>query len=241
MEKSFGDEYWPAADTFSYIVDAGADIAPFAQNSLIEQLPVVQHSDPKSVRGDRSPWNLTNNFTSQDGWWLVYMFDPQDKTKNSWTLTWPTEQTLARLAIKPNITYRKPSRIKVTFDGVGDPLRVQLKPECTRQSFDLGGQKAKSLTMEVVECQNADDLKNTSLTGIENIWVEAVRPAAFTKAVHPLLNIGGLVSYPIGKGQLVLLQLSVPAQESNPVNAGKKADIVRAVLDGLGADFGRVP
>jgi len=33
----------------------------------------------------------------------------------------------------------------------------------------------------------------------------------------------------------------VPAQESNPVNAGKKADIVRAVLDGLGADFGRVP
>lgn len=228
---------WPADDIFTYVVDAGADIAPFAKNSLIEQLPEAQRHNPKSLRGDRSPWNLTNGYTSADAWYLAYMFDPQDKTQNNWTLTWPTAQTLARLVILPNVTNRKPSRIKVTFDGASDPLMVQLKPENTRQTFDLGGRKAKSLTMEVAECLAADDPKNPSLTGIDNLWIEAVRPPAFTQAVHPLLNVGGIVSYPMGKGQLILLQLNVPAQETNPANTAKKVAIVRALLDGLGVEM----
>ena len=206
----------PASDTFSFIVDAGADIAPFAKNSLIEHLTDQQRNDPNSRRGDRSPWNLTNGFTSDDGWQYAYMFDPQDKSKNNWTLTWPAVQTLARLSIQPNVSYRTPSRIKVTFDGTGEPLLLQLKPESTRQEFDLGGRTATSLTLEVVECASADDPKNPSVTGIDNIWVDAVRSPAFTGAVHPVLNVGGLVCYPMGKGQLILLQVNVPPQDISP-------------------------
>jgi len=92
--------------------------------------------------------------------------------------------------------------------------------------------------LELLESTDADNLKAPRLTGIDNLWVEAQRPPAFTKAVQPLLNVGGLVCYPMGKGQLILLQLNVQAQETNPANTAKKAAIVRALLDGLGVEMG---
>ncbi len=240
-DRNPGGAMWPAADTFTYVVDAGTDIAPFAHNSRVEQLPAAQRNDPASMHGDHSPWNLTNGFTSHDGWWYAYMFDPQDKTKNTVTFTWPTAQILARLSIQPNVTYRKPSRVKVTFDGAGDPLMVLLKPEAARQHFDLGGRKATSLTLEVVECVNADDSKHPSVTGIDNLWVDVIRPPVFTQTVHSVFNVGGLVYYPMGKGQLIMLQLNVPTQETNPSNTEKKATILHSLLDSLSVDMTAKP
>jgi beta-galactosidase len=55
--------------------------------------------------------------------------------------------------------------------------------------------------------------------------------------VTPLLNIGGLVKYSMGKGGLVLCQLNVKDAEPVPENAQKKRAIVTALLRNLHATF----
>ena len=65
---------------------------------------------------------------------------------------------------------------------------------------------------------------------------DAVRRRGTSK-VKPLLNIGGLVKYPMGKGGLVLNQLLAKPSEAVPVNAQKKQAIVATLLRNLHATF----
>jgi beta-galactosidase len=72
---------------------------------------------------------------------------------------------------------------------------------------------------------------------IENLWLRVKRPESYRKSVVPLLNIGGLVKYRQGKGDIVLNQVKVEASEANPINAEKKRTIVSTLLRNLGATF----
>ena len=73
--------------------------------------------------------------------------------------------------------------------------------------------------------------------GVDKIWITAGRDGEYRKKVVPLLNIGGLVRYKIGKGGIILNQLRIQATEPNPVNAEKKQAIVSTLLCNLGASF----
>ncbi|MCX7598924.1 MAG: hypothetical protein N2512_08675, partial [Armatimonadetes bacterium] len=112
------------------------------------------------------------------------------------------------------------------------------KPVGERQDFDLPPRQVnRTLTIEL-----ADFDKPGQTTGIDNIWIYVSRSPDWQKKVTPLLNIGGLVKYNMGKGGLVLCQLNVKDSEPVPENAQKKRAIVTALLRNLHAPFagGRV-
>ena len=60
------------------------------------------------------------------------------------------------------------------------------------------------------------------IVGVDNIWITVKHDDEYNAKVVPLLNIGGLVKYKMGKGGIILNQLRVQATEANPVNAEKK-------------------
>jgi beta-galactosidase len=72
---------------------------------------------------------------------------------------------------------------------------------------------------------------------VDNIWITVKRSADYHKRVVPLLNIGALVKYRMGKGGVVLNQLRVVPSESNPVNGPKRRAVASALLRNLGATF----
>jgi beta-galactosidase len=72
---------------------------------------------------------------------------------------------------------------------------------------------------------------------VENIWIRVKRSPSYYRDVKPLLNIGALVKYRLGKGGILLNQVRVLGREANPVNAQKKQTIVATLLRNLGAAF----
>jgi len=78
--------------------------------------------------------------------------------------------------------------------------------------------------------------------GVDNLWIRVTRPADFAQRVRPMLNLGAMVRYPIGRGGLILNNLRILDKESVPVNAQKKQVILSTILRNLGATFagGRV-
>ena len=76
------------------------------------------------------------------------------------------------------------------------------------------------------------------MVGCDNIWLFARRPADFRQRVQPLLNIGGLVEYPRGKGGILLCNLLFKDNEELPVNGIKKRSVLASLLRNLGAPFG---
>ena len=86
--------------------------------------------------------------------------------------------------------------------------------------------------MEIVPVEGKEPL-----VGIDNLWIRVTRPADFSQRVRPMLNIGAMVRYPMGRGGVVLNNLLVLEKESVPVNAQKKQAIVSTILRNLGATF----
>ena len=56
-------------------------------------------------------------------------------------------------------------------------------------------------------------------------------------SVKPLLNVGGLMEYPRGKGGILLCNLNFQEREEVPVNADKKRNILGSMLRNLNAPF----
>jgi beta-galactosidase len=72
---------------------------------------------------------------------------------------------------------------------------------------------------------------------VDNIWITSRKSDDYQQRVVPLLNIGALVKYRMGKGSVLLNQVRVLENEPNPVNGPKKQNIVATLLRNLGADF----
>ena len=69
------------------------------------------------------------------------------------------------------------------------------------------------------------------------MWVYVKRPEDFDARVKPLLNIGALVRYPMGKGGVILNQVNVKDREAVPDNVQKKRVMVTTLLRNLHAVF----
>jgi beta-galactosidase len=77
-----------------------------------------------------------------------------------------------------------------------------------------------------------------AVTGLDNFRLFAQRPPDFYDRVKPMLNIGGMMEYPRGKGGIVLCNLLFQQNESVPANYGKKRTILATLLRNLNAPFG---
>jgi len=225
-EKIFpwaGDMYL-VDDEFTYIVDLD-DIAPFGE------LPGATASDKAAARAAAADWprNMVNGFTSADAWKLIHYMGTGSPRR---TFTLPREETIDRLSIVLNTHYSIATQVRLYFDDDPAPLVLATQPNGERQDFDIEPRPARKLTVELAEFD-----KPGEVTGIDNLWLHVVRPPEWREKVKPLLNIGGLVKYPMGKGGLVLNQISAKDTEPVPDNLQKKRVIVATLLRNLHAVF----
>jgi beta-galactosidase len=221
-----GDKYM-VDDEFTYIVDFD-DVAPFCE------FPGARAGDLKGARAAVANWprNVVKGFTSHDAWKLIHYMPT---TAPRLTLTLPREEEITDLSIILNTHYAKATRVNLYYDGDKEPVALTTKPTDERQDFTLKPRKARKIAVELADFSDLN--LDKSVTGIENLQIRVRRSDAWRQRVKPLLNIGGLVKYPMGEGGLVLNQLRIPAQEGVPVNAEKKRAIVTALLRNLGAVF----
>ena len=218
-----GDKYL-VDDEFTYIVDLD-DIAPFAE------FPGAKAGDRAAARAAVASWprNLVNGFTSADAWKLIYYMSTANP-KVSFTLPRPEE--LDRISLVLNVNYAIATQVKLYFDDDPTPVTLTTQPNGERQDFDLEPRQAQRITIELAAFDKAGET-----TGIDNLWLHVRRPEEWTRRVVPLLNIGGLVKYPMGQGGLVLNQLNIKDSEAVPDNAQKKRTIATTLLRNLHAVF----
>ncbi len=218
-----GDKYL-VDDEFTYVVDLD-DIAPFCE------FPGTKAGDLAAAKAAGPGWarNVVHGFTSADGWKLIHYMDTKSPTV---TMKLPREETVDGLSIVLNVHYAVATKIHVLFDDDPDPVVLATKPNAERQDFSIGPRKCRRLTVRLAEFN-----KVGTTTGIDNLWVHVQRPADWPQRVRPLLNIGGLVKYPMGAGGVILNQLRAKPSEAVPVNAQKKQVIVATLLRNLHATF----
>ncbi len=118
------------------------------------------------------------------------------------TMKLPREETVDRLSIILNVHYAVATKVHVFFDNDPEPVVLVTKPNAERQEFAIGPRKCRQIVLKLAEFD-----KVHVTTGIDNLWVHVQRPADWSQRVRPLLNIGGLVKYPMGEGGIVLNQL----------------------------------
>ncbi len=218
-----GDKYL-VDDEFSYVVDL-TDIAPFCEflGEKAGDLVAAKAAGPGWAR------NVTHGFTSADGWKLIHYMDAKRPTM---TLNLSREETIDGLSIVLNVHYAVATKVHVLFDDDPDPVILVTKPNAERQDFSIGPRKCRRLTIRLAEFNKVD-----KTTGIDNLTVHVRRPADWPQRVRPLLNVGGLVKYPMGAGGVILNQLHAKASEAVPVNAQKKQAIAATLLRNLHATF----
>ena len=222
----WGGDKFMASDVFSYVVDLN-DIAPFCKIPG----PEYFHNPGATPGWDHWPRNMVNGFTSADSWKYCFTIAYGKGEPLVWTMELPKVEEIVELDIIPTPIFNRIERVKLSFDG-SEPISVELRNVQGRQDLALPPHKARRLTMEIVPVEGKEPL-----VGIDNLWIRVTRPADFSQRVRPMLNIGAMVRYPMGRGGVILNNLLVLEKESVPVNAQKKQAIVSAILRNLGATF----
>jgi hypothetical protein len=218
-----GDKYL-VDDEFTHVVDFD-DVAPFCE------FPGTKAGDLAAARAAGPGWarNAVNGFTSADSWKLIHYMDTN---KASVRLNLPREETIDRLSIVLNVHYAAATKLLVLFNDDPRPVVIATKPNAERQDFVIGPRACRRLEIRLAEFNKVD-----KTTGVDNLWLHVQRTGDWPQRVRPLLNIGGLVKYPMGAGGLILNQLRAKTSEAVPDNAQKKQVIAATLLRNLHATF----
>ena len=217
---------WMADDVFTNVVDTGNDIAPFC--NLDGQGPKAQAAKAPEVR------NVVNGFTAEEFWKYIYYIDMTDGRAPRLVIDLPRPETVTGMEINLDKGYRIPHKLKLTFDSETTATEFACEADGSTQTFKIPPRKVSKLVLDL------DDLTpgEKNITGIDNMRLFIQRDETFIQKVKPLTEPGGIVSYPNGKGGIVLFQLNIKERESNPANVDKKANITKVLFENLGADFG---
>lgn len=231
-ERIFGwvSDCFVANDTFSGVVDL-EDVAPFAKGFGIP-----------GPGGEREPQTVVNGLLSTEAWrYIVYkeLATVDELPTFSWELARP--ETIQQIVIAPNGHYRGLHEVEFVFDGNeadkraftfakfgrdGDgPQVIELNPAVKAQKIEM-----RTLDMPPVGSEN-------KVTGIDNLWIKVQRDADWRARSVGLLNVGGLVKHPRGKGGILLNQILLKDTEEVPENGGKKRNILITLLRNLGGVF----
>ena len=188
-----------AGDVWSYVLD-GDDIAPFAK------IPPSNYWRPGIVAApgsDQYAPNLVNGI--DDGDWQMGFTIPTTKPEYlKWNFDFPRTETVTQFSFTPDTTYRKIQRIRLAFPGSSTPpLEFAVQPSSVRQDFPVPNIQATGVSLEIVpETQGA-----TALTGIRNVWIKVQRSDDFNRKMQPLLSIGVLNKYSMGKGGILINEM----------------------------------
>ncbi|MFO0927834.1 MAG: hypothetical protein U0736_12470 [Gemmataceae bacterium] len=204
------------SDMFRHVLDYD-DIAPFCKSSFFAYD------------------NIVNGFVNADGWPLIINFPiNKDGSPYDVPLAFPKEETVTEVTWIGNTNYWPQTKINLLFGK--DVASFPVRPTGDAQVLEVRpARTAKEMTLQIAGWQETPG-KNP-LVGIDNISVKVRRPAAFYERVKPLLNVGGLMEYPRGKGGILLCNLHFKPTEEVPINAVKKRNILAALLRNLDAPF----
>ena len=211
-----------AADAWTFVVDLD-DIAPWC---ALPDPEYWQRDDPQPGSPD-DPRNMVNGFTCS--WRLGLAIPLEDDQPKRFTITLPAEREIDGFSFANAYSkyFKKTTKLRLGFDS-GDPVALTLQAAGGRQDFTFPARTTKTLTVELLEWTEAG-----AILDVVNLWIRPKRTKAFSQKVQPLLNIGVLVKYPMGKGGVILNQMNIVEQETNPANAVKKQRIMDVLLKNL--------
>ena len=212
-------------ETFSYCVDAGPNLAPFC------------FGPPNPNVGFVTGGGLlqqVNGLFNADFWWYIdqipYQTIPPEKVLSDFNLPGPA--TLTAVKIWNNANYD-------TADGC--EIRVDDKTVAKTSlpnSFDLTEVPLAGVTGKNVKIVATSVRKRQEKTyvGLDEVQILRQAPAwAAGGKVVPLVDCGGLVKYPRGRGGVLLCNLK--PTDAVKDNVAKKQRILAVLLQNLGAAF----
>jgi beta-galactosidase len=202
-----------ADDVFSHVVDSD-DVAPFAK------LPNDYF------------YNTVNGMVSADGWPYIFSFELKS-AKPEYTMEFDREYSFRRMEWTGNGFYHLITKLELTFDG-GNPLVIDVLPNTDPQMLDLQGRRGRKVSLRVLDWKRTPGVND--VVGIDNVRLFVDRGPEW-KGVQTLMNPGGIVFYPKGKGGITLVNLKFQRNEPVPENAGKKQRIFAGLLRNLNAAF----
>ena len=237
--------FFAADDAYSYVVDLD-DIAPFCTLPG----PAYWKRPDAEPKVDRWPRNMVNGFTGEDHWRYGFVLSLDEGAPTRWTMQLPREEQIVGFSFAPG-PYHPVTKMRLSFDIPGEePVELPVRPVRERQEFSFAPRRAKTVTVELAEWEASSPQE---VLGVDNLRLWVRRSPEFHEKVRPLLNIGALVKYPMGRGGILLNQLRIlsdsekkkhldaaPADEREALarhleqNARKKATILRTVLRNLG-------
>lgn len=217
---SFQEGTFVASDTFTYIVDI-EDVTAFGK----------WNNDVYNRFG--------GGFVQADGWKYVLNHPASDAP---YVLTFTKPQEIVSWSWDGNTNYDATSRVDLIPDGNesakrtfdvredGEASTMQVEPSLTATSLAI-----RHATHATTPAKQQNGI---TLVGLDNLQFFAKRPAGFHERVKPMLNIGGMVEYPQGKGGIILANLLFKETEEVPVNFNKKRTVLTTLLRNLGSPFG---
>ena len=216
----FQDGTFVASDIFSYIVDLD-DIAPFGKWNKES----YNRFGAGFVQADG--WKYILNHPAIDAPYVLTFDKPQEVV--SWTWDGNTNyDATSQVDVIPDANETAKRVFEVRENGEATALLVEPPLVATSLAF----RHAKHTTTPAKQQNGATFL------GLDNLQLMAKRPADFHARVKPMLNIGGMVEYPRGKGGIILCNLRFKDTEEVPANATKKRSVLASILRNLGSPFG---
>ncbi|MBM3498752.1 MAG: hypothetical protein FJX74_08780 [Armatimonadetes bacterium] len=207
------------SDMFSYVVDYD-EVASFGTS------PFFAYE------------NITNGFVSADGWPLIINFPKHaDDSPYDVPIALQQPQSLTEFTWIGNVFYYPQTKVNLIFDGDREHmLSFDTEPNAEPQTFAINPpREATEVTVQIAGWTPVPD--KAPNIGIDNLYLRAQRSPEFHERVKPMLNVGGLMHYVRGKGNIVLCNLAFKDNEEVPENAGKKRAILAAILRNLKAPF----
>jgi len=212
-------------DVFSFCVD-GADVAPFCFGA----------PENYSFQHGSGPYNLVNGLTNEDFWWYIDQI-PYDRIPESGlvlhTFDLPGPCTLDRIVVWNNANYNTIREIEVRVDGK-EAAKAELPDSYDSVEIKLNGLRAeKTVSLLAHSVRVRQDKK---LIGLDLVKIIRELPDWYAGKVFPLVDVGGLVRYPRGRGGYILNQIKLTERDTAE-NAEKKRRIVSVILQNLGVAF----
>ncbi len=212
-------------DIFTYCVD-GDDIAPFCFGTPNPNYPETNGG---------GPYTLVNGLFNADKWWYIDQmgYDVNKTVNELYTFKLPVPAKIKNVIVWNNANYDTVKDCDLRIDGVS-VLKKELPDNNDAVSFILNGTDAgKTLGLFALSIRPH---QNNKLVGLDEVQIIRELSEWYTDKVYPLVNCGGLVRYPRGKGGFILNQIKTSTNDLTE-NINKKQRIVSVMMQNLGAKF----
>ncbi len=170
-----------ADDAYGMLVDT-ENIATFAK------LPDYTYFKHPNADTDHDPVNLVDGFLSQDSWKRVFAMYPS-RTPLSFPLVLPRPTLIHDIVLTTSMIYPGIGSIEFTFDGEDKRTLTTSSAGANRLDIDPP-RKVTTIQVRVAKYQCLKD----DVIGIDDISIHHHLPPEWTSQVHPLTNVGALVS-----------------------------------------------